>query len=451
MADFEIIMPKLGESVQEATITRWLVKEGDTVEEDQPLLEIATDKVDSDIPSPVEGVVTKIFYPENSLVAVGKVLVTIGEPGSAVASPAASAPAAAPSASAAPNASPVAAAASVASPAAVETKMPESDRFYSPLVRTIASQEKISFQELESIPGSGIGGRVQKQDLLKYLQNRTSAPAAAPAAPAVAAAAVAPSAPVAAAAAPAAESKPKVHVSISAGDEIVAMDRMRKIIAARMVESVQVAPHVTSMVEADVTNIVLWRNKIKDSFEKREKEKITFLPIFLEAMARALKEFPRVNASTDGENIILRKAVNIGIAVALPDGNLIVPVIKNADQLNLIGLTKELNRLAETARIGKLKPDDIEGGTFSVSNFGSFKNVMGTPIINQPQVAIMAVGTIEKKPAVVELPTGDIIAIRHKMFLSLSYDHRIVDGALGGAFLRRVADIIEEFDINRPF
>ncbi len=426
MSDFEIIMPKLGESVQEATITRWLVNVGDTVEEDQPLLEIATDKVDSEIPSPVEGIVTKILFEEDSLVPVGKAVAVINMDGEMTED----------------TTEPATEEKQEAVSAPVEEvkaeKLPESDRFYSPLVRSIAAQEGVGFEELESIEGSGTGGRVQKKDILTFIENRKAAPVPAKA---VAADAKTVSAPV--------EEKPKVHVSVNAGDEIVAMDRMRKLIAQHMVDSVKTSPHVTSMVEADVTDVVLWRNKIKGGFEAREKEKITFLPIFIEAMAKALKEFPQVNASTDGENIILRKAVNIGVAVALPDGNLIVPVIKNADQLNLLGITKEMNRLAVAARKGELKPDDIDGGTFSVSNFGSFKNVMGTPIINQPQVAIMAVGTIEKKPAVVEMPTGDIIAIRHKMFLSLSYDHRVVDGALGGAFLRRVADIIEAFDPTR--
>lgn len=434
MSDFEIIMPKLGESVQEATITRWLVKEGDMVEEDQALLEIATDKVDSEIPSPVEGRVTKILYEEDSLVPVGKVVAVINLDGEEASTSETTTATEQPTAPTENHATPASEASLV--------KNSESDKFYSPLVRTIAAQENITEQELDSIAGSGIAGRVQKQDVLNFLQNRKASPDPT--------ASTAPSAPdQQSTPSPKAPEKPKVSVSVNAGDEIVAMDRMRKLIAQHMVDSVQTSPHVTSMVEADVTDVVLWRNKIKGDFEKREKEKITFLPIFIEAMAKALKEFPQVNASTDGENIILRKAVNIGIAVALPDGNLIVPVIKNADQLNLLGITKEMNRLANAARNNQLKPDEIDGGTFSVSNFGSFKNVMGTPIINQPQVAIMAVGTIEKKPAVVELPTGDIIAVRHKMFLSLSYDHRVVDGALGGAFLRRVADIIEAFDPER--
>lgn len=439
MSDFEIVMPKLGESVQEATITRWLIKEGDMVEEDQPLLEIATDKVDSEIPSPVEGRVTKILYEEDSLVPVAKVVAIINLDGEEASTPEPT--------TATSTTNETISSATTSTPEAEKlTKNSDSNKFYSPLVRTIAAQENISEQELDSIAGSGIGDRVQKNDVLEYLKNRTTpAEATTTNEPVVKESTKHIPAP---AAAPAPE-KPKVNVSVNAGDEIVAMDRMRKLIAQHMVDSVQTSPHVTSMVEADVTDVILWRNKVKQGFEEREKEKITFLPIFIEAMAKALKEFPQVNASTDGENIILRKAINIGIAVALPDGNLIVPVIKNADQLNLLGITKEMNRLANAARNGQLKPDEIDGGTFSVSNFGSFKNVMGTPIINQPQVAIMAVGTIEKKPAVVEMPTGDIIAIRHKMFLSLSYDHRVVDGALGGAFLRRVADIIEAFDPAR--
>ena len=427
MAKFDLIMPKLGESVQEATITKWFVKEGDSVQEDDPLLEIATDKVDSEIPSPVAGIVKKILFAENELVAVGKVIAYIEMNG----------------VSENENTELVEEMSEVVSSenhVAEQVKSSEkvkSDRFYSPLVKTIAKQEHVGSDELSSIAGTGSNGRVTKNDLLNYIQIRTNGDK--------------PKAPIVEVPQQKSEilqKEVKVNVSVGAQDAVVEMDRMRRLIADHMVHSKRIAPHVTSMVEADVTNIVLWREKSKKTFEEREKEKITYLPFFLMAMAKTLKDFPGVNASVDGYNIIYRKNVNIGVAVALDNGNLIVPVIKNADGLNLVGMTKELNRLAKAARENKLKPDEISGGTFSVSNFGSFKNVMGTPIINQPEVAIMAVGTIEKKPAVIETPTGDAIAIRHKMFLSLTYDHRAVDGALGGAFLRKVADYIEAFDEN---
>jgi 2-oxoglutarate dehydrogenase E2 component (dihydrolipoamide succinyltransferase) len=424
MAKFDLIMPKLGESVQEATITKWFVKEGDKVQEDDPLLEIATDKVDSEIPSPVEGVVKKILFAENALVAVGAIIAHIEMDGTTEESPVEIA---------------------IESPKVQKVEVSEeehvsniknkaSGRFYSPLVKTIAKQENVSFDELETLNGTGSNGRVTKNDVVKYIENRKSGEAPKQKVQEVIQQKNEP-----------VQKEIKVNVSVGAEDSIVEMDRMRRLIADHMVHSKHVAPHVTSMVEADVTNIVKWREKIKKQFEEREKEKITYLPVFLMAMAKALKDFPGVNASVDGYNIIYRKNINIGIAVALSNGNLIVPVIKNADRLNLLGMTKELNRLAKAARENKLKPDDVSGGTFSVSNFGTFKNVMGTPIINQPEVAIIAIGTIEKKPAVIETSEGDAIAIRHKMFLSLTYDHRVVDGALGGAFLRKVADYIEEF------
>jgi 2-oxoglutarate dehydrogenase E2 component (dihydrolipoamide succinyltransferase) len=430
MSKFDLIMPKLGESVQEATITKWFVKEGDTVEEDDPILEIATDKVDSEIPSPVAGTIKKVLYAEDDLVAVGEIIAHIALEGSVdeeeteeVISEQHTE-----KVLASDNGSVIS-----------EDYNKQGTRFYSPLVKNIAQKENVSIEELEKITGSGTNNRVTKNDIVQFIENRKSNGNGK-------------------AAQPASETKKekvqepvkqhKVNVSIGADDEIVEMDRMRKMIAEHMVTSKHVAPHVTSMVEADVTNVVEWRAKNKDKFFEREKEKLTYLPVFLEAMAKALKDFPGVNASVDGHNIILRKNINLGIAVALDNGNLIVPVIKNADRLNLLGMTKELNRLAKAARENKLSPDDISGGTFSVSNFGSFRNVMGTPIINQPEVAIMAVGTIEKKPAVVETSAGDVIAVRHKMFLSLTYDHRVVDGALGGAFLRKVADYIEAFDKN---
>jgi len=429
MALFEIVMPKLGESVEEATITKWFIKENDTVKEDDILVEIATDKVDSDIPSPVAGRVSKVLFPVDSKVAVGKVIVIIDLDGG-TAEQATSAKK--PEEKAAVVETPVA-----NTKLAVNNEIPKnsSDRFYSPLVRSIASRENISATELGSIAGTGRDNRVRKEDLLTYIKNRSTSPivrvtetkkeASAPA------------------------DKPKVSVSVSAGDEIIEMDRIRKLIADHMVMSVHTAPHVTNMVEADVTDIVIWRTKNKDAFQKREGQNLTYMPIITEAVSKALRDFPRVNVSVDGYKIIIRKNINIGIAVSLPDGNLIVPVIKQADQKSLLGIALDLNKLAESARANKLGPDDISGGTFSITNFGSFRNVMGTPIINQPQAAILAVGTIEKKPAVLETPSGDVIAIRHKMFLSLTYDHRAIDGALGGAFLRKVADYLEQFDTKR--
>jgi 2-oxoglutarate dehydrogenase E2 component (dihydrolipoamide succinyltransferase) len=432
MATFNIVMPKLGESIQEGTITKWFVKEGDTIEEDDMLFEVATDKVDSEIPSPVDGVITSILYPEDSLVAVGEVLAIVSIGGEEAVS--------------APESAPVKKeeektkqlAESVES--SVDDSRKLSNRFYSPLVKTIAKQENISLQELESIEGSGAGGRVQKKDILSYLENREEGTQPEPT--------VTKSVPTPKTS-PAVERKAPMPVSVGDGDTVIEMDRIRKIIADHMVMSKQVSPHVTSIVEADVTELVFWRNRNKDAFQQKYGEKITFMPVFTEAVAQALAEFPMVNSSVDGDKIILKKDINVGIAVAKPDGNLIVPVIRNAEQRNLIGITKELNRLADAARNNKLDPSEIQGGTFTITNFGSFGNIIGTPIINQPQVAILATGIIEKKPAVLETPTGDVIAIRHKMYLSLSYDHRIVDGALGGAFLRRIADILEQFDTNR--
>jgi len=432
MASFNIVMPKLGESIQEGTITKWFVKEGDTIEEDDVLFEVATDKVDSEIPSPVDGVISKILYPEDSLVAVGEILAVVSLDGEEVDSPAETPQKVEPAEEV--KAEPT------SSESSVDDSRKLSNRFYSPLVKTIAKEENVSLDELETITGSGAAGRVQKKDILEYLENRGTAKPVTAAKPA----AVAAPSP-----APAVERKAPVTLIPAAGDEVIEMDRIRKLIADHMVMSKQVSPHVTSVVEADVTELVLWRNKNKDAFEKKYGDKITFMPIFTEAVAQALAEFPLVNSSVSGDKIILKKDINVGIAVAKPDGNLIVPVIKNAEQRNLVGLTKELNRLANAARTNKLDPGEIQGGTFTITNFGSFGNIIGTPIINQPQVAILATGIIEKKPAVLETPTGDVIAIRHKMYLSLSYDHRIIDGALGGAFLRRIADKLEKFDTNR--
>ncbi len=421
-------MPKMGESVQEATITKWFKKPGEKVEEDEPVLEIATDKVDSEIPSPVEGIIEKILFKENDVVAVGKVIAVINTEGDATAEQAAE--------NVVKGSEPEES--SESSDIAEEKKEKPSakqdytktSKFYSPLVRSIAEKEKIPLEELEKIEGSGINGRVRKQDILAYIQQKQSGTFIQDKGSAVSAI-----------------TPPRVQAN--QGDEIIEMDRMRRLIADHMVMSKQVSPHVSNFIEADVTNLSIWRDKVKDEFYSREKIKLTFMPVFIEATAKALREFPGINASVDGYKIIIRKNVNIAIAVALPSGNLIVPVIKNADQKNLLGITGELNRIAEAARNNKLSPDDIQEGTFTISNFGTFRNVTGTPVINQPQVAILATGTIEKKPAVIETPTGDVIAIRHKMILSLSYDHRAVDGALAGAFLYRLKELLENFDMNR--
>jgi len=444
MSTFEILMPKMGESVEEATITKWFVKEGDTVEEDDPILEIATDKVDSEIPSPVAGTIKEIKFEVDDVVAVGTPVAIValeGEEGDEEdgndSKEEASAKKEEPQKTSAESKS-------TEKPEATgEENQQESDRFYSPLVRSIAKEEGISFKELDTIEGSGREGRVTKEDLLNYLKSGNAGKAS------TKKKAAEPAKQEKTAEQGAARTIQAPKVTAGEGDEIKEMDRLRKLIADNMVMSKQVSPHVTSMVEADVTNLVLWRNKVKDEFQKKYGEKLTFMPMFGEAVAKALRDFPGVNASVDGHNIILRKNVNVGIAVALPSGNLIVPVVKQADQKNVVGMATEMNRLAAAARDNKLSGDDIQGGTFTITNFGSFKNTIGTPIINQPQVAILATGTIEKKPAVIETPTGDVIAIRHKMFLSLSYDHRVVDGALGGMFLRRVADYLEQADIDR--
>jgi 2-oxoglutarate dehydrogenase E2 component (dihydrolipoamide succinyltransferase) len=442
MAEIEIRLPKMGESVTEATITNWLKQVGDTVEMDEPLVEVATDKVDNELPSEAEGTLIKVFFQENEVAQVGDVIAIISTEGGAVASE--------------PEKE-VKAVTEVKSAEVIATtqnqtvsneqvsKTGPSGKFYSPLVRSIAEKEGVSMAELETIQGSGQDGRVTKKDILAYLETRgTKQPAAV-------------SAKVEVKPSPS-ETKQhtnsaihKVAVPLMEGDEIVEMDRMRKIIAEHMVMSVQTSPHVTSYVEADVTNIVNWRNKVKNDFLAKEGEKITFTPIFMEAIIKAIKDFPGVNISVDGDKIIKRKHINLGMATALPSGNLIVPVIKDADQLNLVGLTKAVNGLANKARNNKLNSDDISGGTYTVTNVGTFGNVMGTPIINQPQVAILALGAIRKVVSVIETPQGDTIGIRHKMFLSHSYDHRVVDGALGGMFVKRVADYLEQFDSNREF
>ncbi|WP_445716123.1 dihydrolipoamide acetyltransferase family protein [Flavobacterium sp.] len=430
MAKFELKLPKMGESVAEATVTNWLKKVGDKIEMDEAVLEIATDKVDSEVPSEVAGTLVEILFNTDDVVQVGQTIAIIETEGGAVASTPevkAEVPVAV---------TEVAKAVEVAKETVAPADFSASDKFFSPLVKNIAKEEGISLAELESIAGSGKDGRVNKEDLLNYIKNRGSQPAV------VATPAAAPKAKPA----PVAQSVP---VSVNGGDEIVEMDRMRKLISGYMVASVQTSAHVQSFIEVDVTNIVKWRDKVKNAFEKREGEKLTFTPIFMEAVAKALKDFPGMNISVDGEFIIKRKNINLGMAAALPNGNLIVPVIKNADQLNLVGMAKAVNDLGNRAKAGKLKPDDTQGGTYTVTNVGTFGSVFGTPIINQPQVGILALGAIRKVPAVIETPEGDFIGIRQKMFLSHSYDHRVVDGALGGSFVKRVADYLEAWDINR--
>jgi 2-oxoglutarate dehydrogenase E2 component (dihydrolipoamide succinyltransferase) len=450
MAEIEIRLPKMGESVTEATITNWLKNIGDHVNMDEPLVEVATDKVDNELPSEASGVLVKRLFEKDQVAQVGDVIAIISTEGDS--------------------------AATVTEKTVQEDKtineviiptLPEalvngierlstsnSDRFYSPLVRSIASKEGISSVELDAIQGSGKDVRVTKNDVITFLQNRSNKTVSVPVTENSSATTLPLATQITANTnAPVSTgflSNIKEPVVIpQPGDEIIEMDRMRKLIADHMVMSTHVSPHVTSYVEADVTNIVNWRNKVKDIYKKREGQNLTFTPIFIEAIVKAIKDFPMINVSVSGSTIIKRKDINIGMATALPSGNLIVPVIKNADQLNLVGITKQVNSLANNARDNKLKPEDIQGGTYTVTNVGTFGNVMGTPIINQPQVAILALGAIRKVPAVIETPEGDFIGIRHKMFLSHSYDHRVVDGALGGQFVRRVADYLEQFDVNK--
>ncbi len=465
MPEVEVLLPKMGESVAEATIIKWLKEEGDEIEADEPIIEIATDKVDSEVPAPEDGVLVKRLCEEGDVVEVGNPIAIIksaGEDGGAAAPSggASENPEKPAESSASTNGSEKAAAPATVSEASVTvSKDGPSGRFYSPLVRNIAQKEGISMDELERVPGSGMDGRVTKKDILNYIPNRDSNGAAAKPSPAPAdeqkAAKPEESAPKQAvpAAATGGESgtltikTPKVVAGPD--DEIIEMDRMRKMISEHMVTSKHVSPHVTSYVEADLTNIVNWRNKWKDKFMEREGEKLTFTPIFIEALVKAIKEMPMVNVSTDGTKIIKRKHINIGMATALPSGNLIVPVIHDADQLNLVGLAKRVNDLARRARENKLLPEEIQRGTYTITNVGTFGNVMGTPIISQPQTAVMAVGAIRKKPAVIETEQGDFIGIRNMMFLSHAYDHRVIDGALGGSFVRKLGDILEQFDVNR--
>ncbi|MDA3906815.1 MAG: dihydrolipoamide acetyltransferase family protein [Bacteroidales bacterium] len=430
MAKFEIVMPKLGESIIEATITKWLTAVGDTIEEDDAILEIATDKVDSEIPSPVDGVLTKIFFEEGDVVPVGALIAIInmdGEESDESTKESSDLKVEEKEIEVAPSKI-----ASEIEGAVEESDFKSSSRFYSPLVKSIAKEENISLKELEEIAGSGKAGRVTKQDIINYLENRSKSKSSITKIP--------PTQPVKAA---------SEKISVGTGDRVEEMGRMRKLIADHMVMSKQVSPHVTSFIEADVTKIVNWRNKVKDAFQKREGEKITYTPIFIDVAAKALRDYPGLNVSVDGNNIIYRKNIHIGMAAALPNGNLIVPVIKNADQRNLIGMAKTVNDLATRARANKLMPDEISGGTFTITNFGSFESLTGTPIINQPQVAILGLGAIVKRPVVIETPEGDTIGIRSIMMLSLAYDHRVVDGALAGLYLKRLREYIENFDVNQ--
>ena len=450
MAKVELVMPKMGESIIEATILKWHKQVGDRVEQDETILEIATDKVDSEVPSPVSGVISELLFEENAVVAVGKVIAMIATESAVEEKITPSVPTpkidvaveAKPQNGSATSVQPVQngtpattkTEAAVAEFVADVPKASEGGRFYSPLVRTIAKQEGVSVFELEAISGSGEGGRVTKTDILSFVDNKKNVGTPIAVTPSVMDTKI---------------GVAQTAASISGDVEIIEMDRMRQVIAKHMTDSLQTSAHVTSFVEADVTNIVNWRNRIKSEFQKKYGENITFTPIFIEAVCRALRDFPLVNSSVKGTQIFVKKDLNIGMAAALPSGNLIVPVIRNADSLNLVGLSKAVNDLANRARTNKLKPEETQGGTFTLTNVGGFGNIMGTPIINQPQVAIMATGAIKKKPAVLETEFGDVIAVRQMMFLSLSYDHRIVDGALGGSFLRRVADYLEQFDSKR--
>lgn len=434
MALVEMIMPKMGESVMEGTILSWLKKVGDPIEEDESLLEVATDKVDTEIPATHAGVLKEILAEEGDVIEVGKPIAVIetGADGTSDAPQVNS--------QTSPKPDEIPEGQLETAPNGIQAGADHSskaDRFYSPLVKNIAKEERISAAELDSIPGTGQDGRVTKKDMLAYVKERKSGKKLQ-------------SAPATGSNGQTHTPQPKqVPVSISGEDEIIEMDRMRKMIAERMVASKQISPHVTSFVEADVTDIVKWRSKMKKVFMDRDGQILTYTPIIIEAVVKAIKDYPMINIQVDGGRIIKKKSVNIGLAVALPSGNLIVPVIHNAELLNLSGLTQVVNDLARRARENKLKPDELQGGTYTVSNVGSFGNVMGTPIIMQPQVAILALGAIQKKPAVIETPQGDFIGIRHKMFLSHSYDHRVVDGALGGMFVRRVADYLETFDSER--
>ena len=463
MATVDMVMPKMGESIMEATILKWLKKPGDTVKMDETVLEIATDKVDTEVPSTAEGTIQEVLFKENDVVPVGTVIARIKTGAEETAS--SPSPATAPTQQSRPE-PPVVNDASYTyntEKAPVQQTAPahsdgsthiNNNRFYSPLVLNIAAQEGIALSELERIPGTGNEGRVTKKDILQYVQLRKNAGGS------QAPTSTSPSQPVTIQHQPERSAVPENQSlttinnqppAYSGNVEIIEMDRMRRLIADHMVRSKHTSPHVTSFSEADVTNLVMWREKVKKEFEKREGTKLTFTPLFIEAVVRCIKKFPLVNSSVDGTNIIVKKDINISMAAALPNGNLIVPVIKNADQLNLVGLAKQVNTLADNARNNRLRPEDTQGGTFTLTNVGTFGSLMGTPIINQPQVAILAVGAIKKRPVVIETPHGDSIAIRHMMYLSMSYDHRIVDGSLGATFLTAVAHELENFNPDREF
>lgn len=459
MATVDLVMPKMGESIMEATILKWHKQPGDTVKMDETVLEIATDKVDSEVPSTAEGVIEELLYNVNDVVPIGTVIARI-KTGAAQGNETATGngqPATTQNVVPAANTTQQQPAVQQAAPQLAPTpnpkpQTPNQNRFYSPLVLNIAAQEGVSMIELEHIPGTGAEGRVSKKDILQYVSDRKAGkatPASQPTAQAEKPRGemVIPMTSVE----PRQETQSNQLTSYTGNVEIIEMDRMRKLIADHMVRSKHTSPHVTSFTEADVTNLVMWRNKVKKEFEKREGTKITFTPLFIEAIVRCIKRFPLINSSVDGNRIIVKKDINIGMAAALPSGNLIVPVIRNADQLNLVGLARQVNSLADNARNNKLKPEDISDGTFTLTNVGTFGSLMGTPIINQPQVAILAVGAIKKRPVVIETPHGDSIAIRHMMYLSMSYDHRIVDGSLGATFLTAVANELEHFDSNRQY
>ncbi len=452
MAKVEILLPAMGEGIVDATLTKWLVQKGDQVEEDQSIAEIATDKVDSELPAPEDGIIEELLFEEGDVPQVGQaiaILKTEGEEAEEETSGSTSGGTSAKKEEVKEEKSTVS---SDSEDSQNEEKAHDQDteqlgsktpggKFLSPLVRSIAEKENVSIEELDNIRGSSNTGRITKKDILSYLDSRKSGGGFA-------------TQPSSATGKQAVEDKPSstpVEGSYQGDYEIVKMDRMRKLIADHMVESKRVSPHVTSFVEADVTNLVKWRNANKKEFQEKENTRLTFTPLFIEATVKALKDFPMINVSVDDTNIIVKKNINIGMATALPSGNLIVPVIKNADKQNLLGLASSVNDLAERARDNKLKPEEIQGGTFTITNFGTFGNISGTPIINQPQVAILGVGSIDKKPAVIETEEGDMIGIRHKMILSLAYDHRVVDGALGGMFLKRVADYLEDFDTHRKY
>lgn len=433
MAEYKLLLPSMGEGVMEATVITWLFNEGDQVKEDDSVVEIATDKVDSDVPTPVSGKIIKILKQKDEVAKVGEAIAILeieGEGGSTNSEEVKTE-------ISVPDAATIQAIEEPLNATATSHVEFSGDLYLSPLVKSIAQQENISESELQTIKGSGLEGRITKEDILAHVANRGNQPAPQ-------------AAPVQVASTPAvkAVSTPAATISTAAGDEIIPMDRMRKIIAENMVKAKHIAPHVTSFIETDVTNVVKWRAKNKDMFEKREGEKLTFMPIFVKAIVKAIQDFPMINVSINGDNIIKKKNINIGMATALPDGNLIVPVIKNADQLSLSGLAKAINDLAYRARNKKLRPEDTQGATYTISNVGSFGNLMGTPIIPQPQVAIMAIGAIVKKPAVLETKDGDVIAIRQLMFMSHSYDHRVVDGSLGGMMLKHVHDYLQNWDLN---